>query len=104
MHRTGAVRRHRLAVIMGLLAVLLQPVRPPCHAAILDAVDTFLIDADTRCTNPNDFECNPNGSAASAGEAPICIDASSVCNGARDCPNGSDELDCGEFALRPYGR
>lgn len=77
---------------MGLLVLLLRPA--PFHAGdTVDVMDTFLSETDSNCTNPLDFEC---GGVDGSSAVPICINAASVCNGALDCPNGRDELDCGE--------
>lgn len=47
---------------------------------------------ESRCPDEHDYECNLEGE-------PICVNINMVCNDNKDCPNGRDEEDCGEFLL-----
>lgn len=48
---------------------------------------SYHFDTMSMCVNPKDFECSKD----------ICINSSLVCDGKFDCPNKSDEDDCGKF-------
>ena len=57
-----------------------------CHITLDDSVSGDLLDITREAScRPSEFKCSDNKT---------CISRSKFCNTVRDCPDGSDELNC----------
>jgi len=69
-----------------------------CGQSVFSYVDVCFFVAEALPTEAPPPSCSPREFTCSDGS---CVDEQLICDGNRDCRDGSDEVDCGKCQLLP---